>query len=134
VQWLPSTAVVYRRQVLAENSFDEWYQGYSYLEDLDFSYALGKKHKLAVVPNARFKHYPSEKGRIDPYVFGKREVANRIHFVSKHSDLSLGRCLFALTIRGVLSVFLGLTRFEGKNLKRAWGNVVGLVSVFTRGT
>ncbi len=132
VQWLPSGAVVYRRQVLEACSFDEWFRGYSYLEDLDFSYTLSKKYRLAVVANARFNHYPSSVGRISPYLFGKKEVTNRWRFVRKHPELSPALCWVALSIRALISTFLGLTSFEGTHFQRAWGNIVGLVSVATQ--
>jgi glycosyltransferase involved in cell wall biosynthesis len=133
VQWLPSGAVVYPRHILQQYSFDEWFRGYSYLEDLDFSYSIGKKYKLAVVANARFYHYPSTVGRIDPYAFGKREVANRFRFVSKHRELSPALCAVALMTRAVLSVLLGVTRFEAAYFPRAWGNLVALFSSLTHG-
>jgi glycosyltransferase involved in cell wall biosynthesis len=134
VSWLPTYAVVYRRSVLAEFAFDEWFKGYSYLEDLDFSYRVSRKYKLAVVAESRFDHYPSRIGRPDPYKFGRKEVMNRLHFVRKHSELSLLRGCMALSIRVLLSIFLGLTMFEGDYFKRAWGNIVGLASVVRQGT
>jgi len=127
VQWLPSTAVVYHRQVLADFPFDEWYQGYSYLEDLDFSYSLGKKYKLAVVANAQFHHFPSKIGRMDAYSFGKKEVINRFRFVKKHPELSPGLCCLALAVRAGMSVVLGFARFDGWHFKRAGGNIIGLL-------
>jgi hypothetical protein len=33
-----------------------------------------------------------------------------------------------------MSTFLGLTRLEGAYFERAWGNIVGLLSVATKGT
>jgi len=132
VQWLPSTAVVFRRQVLADNPFDEWYKDYSYLEDLDFSYSISRKWKLAVLADAQFWHYPSPIGRTSPYFFGKKEAINRCYFVRKFPELSLPLCCLALSIRALMSIFLGLTKFEGSYFKRAWGNAVGLVSVATQ--
>ena len=134
VQWLPSGAAVYPRRILEEYSFDEWFHGYSYLEDLDFSYTLGKKYKLAVVANAQFHHYPSEIGRLDPYVFGKREVVNRLHFVRKHAELSPALCAFALAVRALMSIFLGVTRLERAHLRRAWGNLAAVFLILTRGS
>jgi glycosyltransferase involved in cell wall biosynthesis len=134
VEWLPSTAVVYDRQVLAQHFFDEWYQGYSYLEDLDFSYSISREYKLAVLANARFCHYPSPIGRTAPYLFGKKEVINRLYFVRKHSELSPALCCVALSIRALISTFQGLTRFEGAFFKRAWGNIVALLSRVAPGT
>jgi hypothetical protein len=133
VQWLPTTAVVYRRQILAEHSFDEWYQGYSYLEDLDFSYGISRRYELAVLAEARFCHYPSRIGRTDAYLFGKKEVVNRLHFVRKHRELSPALCAVALMCRALLSVFLGVTRFEAAYFRRARGNLVALFSSLRHG-
>ena len=125
VRWLPSGATFYPRKVLDQFRFDEWFESYSYLEDLDFSYRIGKQRKLAVVAGARFFHYPSESGRPGPHLFGKKEVLNRLYFVSKHSELSRTLCCLALSIRTLMSVFLGLTRFDIGCFKRVAGNVAG---------
>lgn len=133
VRWLGTSAAVYAKKVLEEYAFDEWFQGYSYLEDLDFSYRVGKKHKLAVVADARFYHYPSPIGRPRPYLFGKKEVVNRLYFVSKHKELSLPLCCFALVVRSLLSLILGVSKRDVSYLKRALGNYVGFFSALTRG-
>jgi hypothetical protein len=133
VQWLPSTAVIYRRSVLAEHCFDEWYQGYSFLEDLDFSYAIGRKYKLAVLADARFCHYPSQIGRTDPYLFGKKEVVNRLHFVRKYGELSTASCLLALAVRASMSVMLGIAKLDGAYFRRVLGNFVAVFSILTQG-
>jgi len=125
VRWLPSWAVVYSRKVLAEFTWDEWFEGYSYLEDLDLSYRVSKKYRLAVVSGARFYHYPSKTGRLDPYLLGKKEVLNRLYFVSKHPELSGPLCCLALTIRAAMSLFLGLAHRDASYFKRVAGNVAG---------
>jgi len=125
VRWLPSWAVVYSRKVLAEFSFDEWFESYSYLEDLDLSYRVSKKYRLALVADARFYHYPSNIGRPNAYLFGKKEVLNRLYFVSKHPELSRPLCCLALSIRAAMSLFLGLTRRDPGYFKRIAGNVAG---------
>ena len=52
VDWLPSTAVVFRREVFNRSLFDDVFDTYSYLEDLDLSYAIRCVGRLAVVANA----------------------------------------------------------------------------------
>jgi len=130
VGWLHSA--VYPRKIIEEFGFDDWFQGYSYLEDLDFSYRVGKKYKLAAVAGARFYHYPSLRGREDTYLFGKKEVVNRLHFVSKHRELSLFWCCFALLGRTFLSLAVGISKRDVGYFKRAWGNCVGFFSVPTK--
>ena len=125
VRWLSSMAAVFRRRVLGEFTFDEWFENYSYLEDLDLSYRIGKKYRLAGVADARFYHYPSEVGRPSAYLFGKKEVLNRLYFVSKHPELSRSHCCLALFLRTLMSVILGLTRFQASQFTRVAGNLAG---------
>ncbi len=95
VEWLQGTAMVWTRRALDEFQFDEWFEGYSYLEDLDFSYSVGKRYRLVVVADAGFRHYHSPSARAHAYAFGKMEVANRLYFVRKHG-LSVLRCYHSL--------------------------------------
>jgi GT2 family glycosyltransferase len=126
-QWLPSGAVVWRRKVFNEYQFDEWFSDYSYLEDLDFSYRVSRQYALAVVANAKYLHYPSPPGRVNPYIFGKKEVFNRLHFVKKCRELSLCRSYVALILRTLLSMSSALREPKGGHLRRVFGNVIGLV-------
>jgi GT2 family glycosyltransferase len=124
--WLPSGASVWRREVVRDHRFDEWYDGYSYLEDLDFSYRVGKSHKLAVVAGARYRHLQAPGGRGGGYAFGLREVLNRVHFVKKHPELSLRKCYAALSVRLLMSLALAARERKASFLARAFGNAVGL--------
>jgi len=112
VAWLPTYCVVYARRVFERYGFDEFFKGYSYLEDLDLSYRVGKKHRLAVIPDARFYHFPSIVGRPNSYLFGKKEVVNRLYFVSKHPELSRRLCFLGLSVRSLMSVGQGLFRLN----------------------
>ena len=125
-EWLPSGASVWRREIFDRFRLDEWFDGYSYLEDVDFSYRVGRTAKLAVVAPARYRHLPAAGGRGGGYAFGVREVLNRIHFVSKHRALSLGKCRAALALRLVMSLALAVRERRAFYLARAFGNAVGL--------
>jgi GT2 family glycosyltransferase len=122
VEWLPTTAVVFRRSVLDQDLFDEAFDTYSYLEDLDLSYTVSRRGKLIVVANAGFFHFPSPSGRITPRQFGRCEVRNRLHFVRKHK-LSLFRCYVALAIRLGMSVSGCIIQRNASELRRAVGNI-----------
>jgi GT2 family glycosyltransferase len=132
VAWLPSGAVVWRRCVLDEVRFDEWFSGYSYLEDLDFSYRVGKFFDLAVAPKALYRHYPAPLGRGSGRVFGTREVLNRIYFVRKYPELSLWRCYLTLMLRMLMSLSSGISGLRKNDLERVWGNIMGLISSLRR--
>jgi GT2 family glycosyltransferase len=125
--WLPSGASVWRREVVRDYRFDEWFDGYSYLEDLDFSYRVGKSFKLAVVAGARYSHLQAPGGRGGGYAFGLREVLNRVHFVKKYPELSLRKCYAALSARLLMSLALAVRERRVSFIARAFGNAVGLV-------
>ena len=122
VRWLCSGASVWRRQVLETTVFDEFFDGYSYLEDLDFSYTVARKYRLAIVAEAGFRHYPSPSGRGSAYRFGKVEARNRLYFVRKHG-LSVWRCYLGLLVRLAMTAGSALTGRPQAKLARAAGNV-----------
>lgn len=123
--WLPGTAV-WRRCVLDQFRFDDWFDGYSYLEDLEHSYRAGKEFRLVVLPGARFLHLPAPGGRGKGFLFGKREVRNRLYFVRKNPELSAARCVIALMIRTLLNLALAIRRGSGYQFERFLGNLAGL--------
>jgi len=125
--WLPSGASVWRKDVLRDCRFDEWFGGYSYLEDLDFSYRVGKSYKLAVVAGARYFHLQAPGGRGGGYAFGLREVLNRVHFVKKYPEFSPGKCYAALTARLLMNLAFAARERKASFIARAFGNAVGLV-------
>ena len=126
VEWLPSGASVFRREVSVMGVFDEFFQSYSYLEDLDFSYTISRAGRLAIVADAGFYHFPSFGGRISARQFGRFEVRNRLYFVRKHC-LSLTRCYMGLAVRLVMSVLSGLMHRNTGMLLRALGNIEALM-------
>lgn len=133
VDWLPTYCVVYRRDVFERHTFDEFFRGYSYLEDLDLSYAIGKEYRLVVLPHATFYHYPSKAGRPNPFLFGKKEVVNRIYFVNKHGEFSHILCWVSLSIRMLMTALGGLRSSPSSNFKRLAGNLAGAFVCVTRG-
>ena len=134
VDWLPSGAAVWRRSILERCRFDEWFEGYSYLEDLEFSFRTRKDHRLAVVAKARYQHLPASEGRGNSFVFGRREVRNRLHFVRKNPSLSLSRCYLALVLRMVMSLWFSVREMRPRYLSRAAGNGLEILRALVMGT
>lgn len=125
VDWLGTGASCWRRTVFDEFAFDEHFDGYSYLEDLDFSYSVRRRFRLAIVATAGYRHFPSLTSRLNPDDFGVMESANRLYFVRKHG-LSMSRCYVGLAIRCVLSAGNSLLTGDAAGWRRAWGNVRGV--------
>jgi GT2 family glycosyltransferase len=127
VEWLPSGASVFCRGVFEGNVFDEFFQSYSYLEDLDFSYTVSRNGRLAIVADAGFSHFPSTGGRVSARQFGRFEIRNRLYFVRKHR-LSTPRCCLGLMIRFAMSAASGLIHLDSSLLLRAVGNLEELMA------
>ena len=116
VEWISSQAIVLQRHLLKEFRFDEFFKGYSYLEDLDFSYSISRNYRIVVVAEAKFDHAHSLYGRQSAYEFGRAEVRNRKYIVKKHG-LSMSSYRLAMMIRCVMSFLNG-------EYYRACGNII----------
>ncbi len=125
VRWLGSGASIWRRHIFDAESFDEWFEGYSYLEDLDFSFRVGRHYRLAVVGQAGYEHLPARKGRGDGFRFGRREAVNRLYFVTKNPELSRIRCAMALSLRLAISLAMAGRERKAGYLARAAGTLIG---------
>lgn len=125
VEWMTSGASVVRANLLKEFRFDEFFTGYSYLEDVDFSYSISRRYKLAAVAESKYDHHKSPAGRVNSFEFGKAETRNRLYLVRKHG-LSLFSFSLATIGRWLMTMLGGLIPGRQKLLLRGIGNIVGL--------
>lgn len=126
VDWLSGGATVWRRGVLDRFKPDPWFEAMTFLEDVDFSFTIGRTHRLVVVGDARVTHHSpdihSERGRL----LGYQEVVNRHYFVSKHRELGLVAFYVATTARlGANLARLALRR-DPTRWERTKGTIEGL--------
>ena len=117
VDWLPTRAVVYKSNL--KLNFDNFFSGYSYLEDLDFSFRARKKGKLVIVKEAVYFH----KNFIErkSFEFGKKELINRYYFVKKNK-----LNLLSFLISTLIFIFLNLLNLR---LQRFAGNLLALSQI-----
>lgn len=127
VQWLAGYAMVYRRSVFNEFMFDEWFRGYGRYEDVDFSYAVGRRYALFVVADAKVRHLNSLEDASFSFTLGKTEVMNRLYFVAKHKELSIPLCYWALLGLFCNNIIKSLSLADIRYIRRACGNAAGLV-------
>lgn len=129
VQWLPSGASVWRRKVLSSYAFDDYFDSYSYLEDLDFSFSVSRHYQLYIVADAWCHHTMAQSGKINMYRFGVMEIQNRFWLVKKH-HLSIASCSLAILIRLSMTLFSGIIHMDSQSLQRFRGNLAGLIKLF----
>jgi hypothetical protein len=128
-QWLFGGATIWRTRVINEFSYDEWYYGTGYGEDLDYSYRVGKKYKLAVVGDARVQHFSPPIRKEINFVLGKWQMINRMYFVKKNQDLSVPLCYWALLGQIIVNTLKAVTERDRAILMRVLGNILGLSRV-----
>ena len=121
---------IWRREVIESYSYDTWFQGTGFMEDVDYSYGVREHYRLLVVAAARLAHFTQPVRPDRQFLFGKWQVVNRMYIVRKyrHRGLSLHKAwgaslmlLAANTGRGIFLRHLGLWN-------RGMGNLVGLFS------
>ncbi|HEV2170721.1 MAG TPA: hypothetical protein VGR40_07225, partial [Candidatus Binatus sp.] len=127
VDWLPSGAVLWRTEVLRRCRFDEYFDRYSYLEDLDLSFTARQQWKLAVAADARYNHYPSNERHTSSFSFGRTEVKNRLYFVYKHG-LSQSRCWLGLALRMGSTACEGVVHRDRSAFSRVFGNLAEMAA------
>jgi glucosyl-dolichyl phosphate glucuronosyltransferase len=74
----------YRRDVLEQVQFDEYFAGYGYMEDHDFSYRAGKLGKLLGNPGATMLHNESPAARDRLRDLAAMQIRNHHYVFSKN--------------------------------------------------
>ncbi|MCX5782776.1 MAG: glycosyltransferase [Elusimicrobia bacterium] len=129
VKWLSGGVTVWRKEVFNEFDYDEWYSDYGFCEDLDFSYRVGKKYKLAVVAEAGLYHIKAKSSRINNILLGKSQIINRYHFIQKDKYFS-ETCFFWAVIGNMLeNIFRGVITLKVDLFIISLGNILGLVEL-----
>ena len=131
VRWLSGGVTIWRKEVIKEFAYDEWFQGTGYLEDVDYSFRVGRKYKLAVLADARVQHLSHPIRKDKNYLLGKWQVVNRMYFVRKNPELSVFQCYWALFGQLLINLGKGVTERDTAGLRRALGNIVGLSKILT---
>ena len=132
--WLYGGATLWRRGVIEQYQYDEWYIGHGFLEDLDFSYRVSRDHRLWVVADARVWHWPGEILTRQNVKLGRQQVVNRVYFVRKSGDfarLAVAWGLLGTCVRNGLES-IGNRKRDG--VLRLWGNILGFRDLLISGT
>lgn len=129
VRWLCGGATIWRREIVEQFDYDEWFEGTGYLEDLDYSYRVGKKYQLAIVEKARVQHLSPPLRKEVNYLLGKWQAINRVYFVKKHPEFSLPLCYWALIGEATLNAGKAFMSLDRHLFMRVLGNISGICLV-----
>ena len=128
-QWLCGGATVWRREVLEQFKFDEWFKGYALWEDVDFSFRVSQHYRLAVLTDARVHHWhqgvdsPARALRV-----GDLEMVDRFYFVQKFpGHLSYSAAVWAGIWVSARNFRLAVLGWDQIFLYRTYANVRALI-------
>ncbi|MGE0558328.1 MAG: glycosyltransferase family 2 protein [Burkholderiales bacterium] len=131
--WLYGGATVWRREIADRYSYDEWFLGMGFLEDVDFSFRVRREYRLKVVSAARLAHYSHPIKPERETLLGKWQITNRMYLVRKHKSrgLSVGAAWIASAGTTLLNIALALFRNHPGHWRRAKGNFQGMFAEIT---
>ncbi|MBM4065524.1 MAG: glycosyltransferase family 2 protein [Planctomycetes bacterium] len=134
VEVMPTCNMSVKKEVFREFTFDEWFYGYSYQEDDDFTYRVSKKYKFLYTPFAELVHKrsPAARGNLETveimkivnhYYFFRKNMSksckNCMAFVWAECGLLFLRCFSFSSIKDLLQSFTGLTAWKNIPLIKA---------------
>lgn len=122
-QWLSGGSTVWRREVLENFSFDEWFAKYGVLDDLDFCWRVGKEYELYVVGDAKVFHQQLPR---NDFLASKITAINHCYFVSKYPEFSKLKLAWAFIGRILFQACCFVTKGKLQPLKILSGYAVGL--------
>ena len=128
VEWLCGGATVWRREVLEQHHFDEWFYELGWNEDVAFSMLVGKNARKFVVAEAQVIDTEPFVKNINNVLFGKMQIIHRLYVVKKYSQFSVAACMWASVGQLFVNIAIGLSRMDSGRLVRAWGNILGLAN------
>ena len=134
--WLCGGAQIWLREVIDNYSYDNWFQGTGFMEDVDYSYGVRERYRLFVVAAARLAHFTPPVRPDRQFLFGKWQVVNRMYIVRKyrHRGLSLLKAWGATLLLLVSNSVRGILYRQSGLWDRGLGNMAGIVSELRGGS
>jgi len=130
-EWLCGGATVWRREVFNSFYFDEWFAGWAYHEDADFSYRVAKHYRLAIIHAAKVTHNPPPFSQSKQKQLGMMAVINRYYFVTKNKELSIPRFYWASCGEIMINIMRSIRNMDREGVQTAMGNIAGIYHILT---
>jgi len=130
VDVLSGSNMVFRRDATGDLRFDEEFEGYGYMEDVDFCLQVARRGELWTIPEARLVHHESSVARIPQQLFVEQVLVNGARVYAKHrAHFGLSPLGFARRVigRSIGYIAIGCRR---RSLEPIRGIAMGLRGVW----
>jgi hypothetical protein len=106
IDWMPGCNMIYQINALSDARFDEERLGYSFGEDVDFTYRISKNAKLVYSPFIKYRHELSSNNRIKPKDLHGISLAHKMKMYHLYpNDFSYAHIIWVHRILGLRHYF-----------------------------
>lgn len=128
-EWIYGGATFWAADIFLKFTFDEWFFGTGYMEDIDFSYRVSRNYDLMISSKARCNHYHHGIPVSKEASIGEWQLTSWWYFVKKYNDFSIIAIfwgMFGLILKNVIGILF--FRAE-RNVQRSIGHWRGIVKI-----
>ena len=132
VEMLSGCNMNFRKELLKNDKFDEWFTGYSYREDAEVSYRISQKTVLTMIPEAKLYHNYSRSNRMDIKNLKIMEVKNYYYIYKKHTKKTMiSDFLFLYSLLGLSMIYFleYLCNLDEEKYKQFKGFIEGIIEL-----
>ncbi len=131
VRWLSGGATFWHKKVLDTYSFDEWFEGTGYFEDVDFSYSVGKKYALIRCGKSHVHHFEHPVSKNKQFTLGIWQITALWYFVKKSGDFNTFATLWSMLGLIINNFAMGIYKWKQQRWRRFLGSLYGLILIST---
>ena len=131
VEMLPGCNMNFKRSAIGDDKFDEWFTGYSYREDAEYSYRVSKKGRVLMTPDAKLWHNYSTVSRLTEEQLKPMKIKN-YHYVFRKfkGEGWASSLLFGYSLLGL--VFIDIVEYLSQRTPSKWGKLkAGVAASFS---
>ncbi|WP_127717845.1 glycosyltransferase family 2 protein [Halobacteriovorax sp. HLS] len=129
VEWVYGGATFWKKEVLSQYKFDEWFSGVGYLEDVDYSYRVSRKNKIVIRNECRCWHYHHEINTERLPLLGQWHFVAWWYFVSKTNNFNKFLTIYSMLSLALFNLAIGLILRNKRSYNTSLGNFKGLKTI-----
>ena len=129
VQWLSGGVSFWRKQTLDDFSFDEWFDGTGYLEDVDFSYGVSQKYGLAYSGKSRCQHFHHPVSKTKMISLGVWQITAWWYFVKKFGSFNTLATFWSMLGLTLNNFVFGILKPSNFRFRKFIGNIKGFALI-----
>ena len=131
VDWLSGGNSFWKKKILAEFKFDEWFSGTGYSEDVDFSFRVSRKYALYYLVKSGCLHLDHPVSKTKALGYGTWQITAWWYFTRKARTFSPLLVLWSMLGLFINNFIGGTIRPSSHRLLRSMGNLRGFFYIMT---